>query len=219
MRYLPVMLDLAGRSVLVVGGGAVATRKARRLLEAGAHVRVVAVEATESLRDLADSEDRLELHLRGYRDGDLDGVSLAFTATGRRAVDEAVSAAAGRAGLWVNAADDLANCSFLMPAMLERGRLQVSVSTGGASPALASRVRDEVDSALGPEYQVAADLLGELRSSLPAGAARGRAFAGLLDDGLLEALRQGDERRVARMADQARRGLVRAASRGGDGDG
>ncbi len=217
MRYLPVMLDLSGRRVLVVGGGGVATRKVLRLAESGAFVRVVALEATDELRSLAASDERIDLHLRAYAEADLEEVALVFSATGDESVEQAVSDAARRRGIWMNAADDPNRCSFLMPAVLERGPLQVSVSTGGASPALARRVRDEIDAALGPEYASAVELLGGLRLSLPAGGARGRVFAELLDGGLLEAIRQGDDARVERMTDEARRGLAKAASRGEEG--
>jgi precorrin-2 dehydrogenase/sirohydrochlorin ferrochelatase len=90
------------------------------------------------------------------------------------------------------------------------------VSTGGASPALARRVRDEIDAALGPEFGVAAELLGELRERFERSEERRRAFGRLLDDGLLEALRHGDEERVERMTREALRGLTRI-SRGGRG--
>ncbi len=219
MRYLPVMLDLAERRVLVVGGGAVAERKVTRLLEAGAVVRVVALEATPRLLSMAEAEARLDLELRAYAESDLDGTSLVFTATGDPDVEQAVSEASTQRGLWVNAADDPVRCTFLMPAILERGPLQVAVSTGGASPALATRVRDEIDATLGPEYAAAVELLGALRQTLPPGDARARVFADLLDGGLLEALRQGDDARVERMTDEARRGLAKAATRGGEGEG
>lgn len=217
MRYLPVMLDLADRRVLVVGGGAVATRKVTRLLTAGASVRVVAIEASADLRRISESEDRVELLLRPFADSDLEGVDLVFSATGEPHVAQEVYDGAQRRGLWANAADDPERCAFLMPAVLERGPLLVAVSTGGASPALAQRVRDEIDATLGLEYAAAVELLGELRDTLPAGEERSRALASLLDGGLLEALRQGDDTRVARLADQARRGVAAAAGRGGEG--
>lgn len=216
MRYLPVMLDLADRSVLVVGGGGVASRKVERLLGAGASVRVVTIEANEALRQLADSEARVDLILRPYADADLEDVSLVFTATGDPAVEQRVHDTALARGLWVNAADDPDRCSFLMPAVMERGALQVAVSTGGASPALAKRVRDEIEAALGPEYAAAVDVLGALRTTLPPGDARARVLADLLDGGLLEALRQGDDARVQRMTEEARRGISKAVARGGE---
>jgi siroheme synthase-like protein len=213
MRYLPVMLDVAGRRVLVVGGGATATQKASRLLAAGARLRVVAPVITADLVALTDGRSDVEFHRRDFREGDLDGVVLVFSATGVREVERAVRDAAERAGLWVNAVDDPEHCSFLMPATLARGPLEIAVSTGGASPALARRVRDEIGASLGPEYGAAAEILGELRRDLPPGEARQRAFQRLLDGGLLEALRQGDGARVDRMTEEARR---RAAEIGGE---
>ncbi len=216
MRTLPVMLNLAGRVVLVVGGGPVATRKVSRLLETGCEVRVVALEAHAAMHELAREEAHVSLEERAFRDVDLDGVDLAFSATGRPEVEDAVLAAARSRGVWINAADDPDRCTFHMPATCERGPLQVAVSTGGASPALAARVRDEVDSILGPEYAAAVELLGRLRSEIEGGPERSRAFADLLDGGLLEALRRGDATRVERLTAHLRRGLARSAAGGGD---
>lgn len=211
------MLDVSERAVLVVGGGAVATGKVSRLRAAGARVRVVAREASAELLELRERDTAVSVELRPFRDADLDGAELVFTATGDAEVNQAVLDGARRRRLWVNAADDPARCTFLMPAVLERGTLQVAVSSGGASPTLARRVRDEIDAALGPEYARAAELLGQLREALPAGEERGRALGQLLDGGLLEALRNGDEARVERLTEEARRGLGRAATRGGAG--
>ena len=215
MRFLPVMLDVAARRVLVVGGGTVATGKVARLREAAAQVRVVALEASAELTSLCARDSTVSLETRAFRDVDLDGVDLVFTATGDPAVTEQVAEGARRRGLWMNAADDPARCTFLLPATIERGALQVAVSSGGASPTLAKRVRDEIDAALGPEYARAAELLGELRRELPTGDERRRALGQLLDGGLLEALRQGDDVRVARLTEAARRGFGRAAAGGG----
>lgn len=214
MRYLPVMLDLAGRRVLVVGGGRVATRKVARLLDAGAWVRVVALEASPELRAIGARATTLEILLRAFDSSDLDDVQVVFTATGDGAVEAAVHEAADQRGVWVNAADDPERCSFLMPATLERGALQVAVSTGGESPVLAGRVRDEIDAALGPEYADAVAILGGLRRELPAGQRRSQAFSELVDGGLLEALRQGDEKRVERMTEAARRGAQAGGGKG-----
>lgn len=216
MRYLPVMLDLAGRRILVVGGGRVATRKVARLLDSGASVRVVSPEVSPELEAIAARTDRLELSLRPFDPSDLDGIQLVFTATGVESVEQIVHDEGDRRGVWVNAADDPERCSFLMPATLERGSLQVAVSTGGESPVLAGRVRDEIDAALGPEYADAVAILGRLRRELPPGEERSRAFSDLVDGGLLEALRQGDDARVERMTSAAKRS-VHGASQGGEG--
>jgi siroheme synthase-like protein len=213
MRYLPVMLDLKDCPVLVVGAGAVAARKAALLVRGGARVTVVAPEIGAEMERLASREDRLRIARRRFGASDLGGVRLVFAATNDAKVQSDIAAEAEKKGVWVNAADEPENCTFLMPALLERGPLQVAVSTGGASPALARRVRDEIDAALGPEFVEAAEVLGELRERFERGEARGRAFTRLLDEGLLEALRQGDEARVERMTREALQGLPRARTR------
>jgi siroheme synthase-like protein len=134
----PVYLDLRGVSVLVVGAGPVAARKVVGLAAAGARVRVVA----PSVSDALDRSLVAELRERAFAPPDLDGVRLVVTATGSRDVDAEVAAAATAAGLWVNAADQPDDCTFILPAIARNGPLTVAVSTGGASPALARRLRD-----------------------------------------------------------------------------
>ncbi len=214
MGFLPVILDLGGRTALVVGGGSVATGKVGRLREAGAVVRVVTQEASAELQVLGEDDADITIEIRQFRDEDLEGVDLVFTATGDPDVSRKVAEGARQRGVWMNAADDAARCTFFLPAVLQRGSLQVAVSSGGTSPTLAVRVRDEIDAALGQEYGRAAELLGGLRRSLPAGQDRGKILGQLLDGGLLEALRRGDEGRVERLTEAARRGFRRPTVRG-----
>ncbi len=136
----PIMLDLAGVPVLVVGGGTVAQRKIECLLKAGADVTVVARSAVESICSMP-----VRVHLRRYEPADLDHVRLVITATDDPAVNAAVSAEAAARGIWVNSADDPANCTFTLPAIARDGQITVAVSTGGASPALASHLRGEIE--------------------------------------------------------------------------
>jgi siroheme synthase-like protein len=123
----PVDLVVAGRPVLVVGGGRVALGKVRGLLEAGARVTVVAPEVVDELAAL----DGVRIERRRYERGEVAGYRLAFTATGDAAVDQAVFDDGEAAGVWVNSADDPARCSFTLPARLRRGDLLVTVSTAG----------------------------------------------------------------------------------------
>lgn len=132
---------------MVVGGGEVASRKARKLLQAGAEVVVISPEAS---RELSASE--VEVHRRPYRDGDLEGAHLAFTATDSREVNAAVAREAGERGVPINVADRPSEGDFALPSTLRRGRLQVAVSTGGASPTLAKRIRGELEGAFGSEW-------------------------------------------------------------------
>jgi siroheme synthase-like protein len=156
-----VNLDLRGRPVLVVGGGRVALRKVQGLLAAGAVVTVVAPEVRDELRRLP-----VRLRVRRYRTGDLRGARLVVSATGDAAVNQRVHDDAEAAGVWVNAADDPARCTFTLPAVLRRGAVQVTVSTGGASPALSAWLRQRLEAELGPELADLAEALAERRAAL-----------------------------------------------------
>lgn len=155
----PVNLVVAGKRCVVVGGGDVAARKARGLLDAGATVHVVAPQVSDAVRALSG----VTFDERPYEDRDLDGCALVIAATGDTAVDHRVFLDAEARGIWVNAADDPANCTFTLPAQLRRGALLVTVSTSGRSPAVASWLRDQLDAQLGPEYEVLVDLVAEAR--------------------------------------------------------
>ncbi len=143
----PIFLDLSGRRCVVVGGGEVASRKARKLLQARAEVVVISPEITPELGSVA-----VEVHRRLYEEGDLDNAYLAFAATDSREVNAAVAREAKERGIPVNVADKPSEGDFALPSTLRRGRLQVAVSTGGASPALARRIKDELEESFGPEW-------------------------------------------------------------------
>ena len=142
--YYPVFLDLRGRPVLVVGGGKVALRKARGLVEAGARLTVVAPECRPEFERLP-----VRLARRRFRASDLEGAFLAFTATDDRAVNARVAREARRRGIPVNVADSRDECDFLVPARVRRGHLQIAVSTGGERPRLAADLRRRLESVLG----------------------------------------------------------------------
>jgi precorrin-2 dehydrogenase/sirohydrochlorin ferrochelatase len=190
--YYPVALDLRDRLCLVVGGGPVAEAKVEGLLEAGARVTVVSPEVTESLATWA-IDGRIIHRPHEYRADDLDGQQLVFSATDRREVTKAVAADARRRGLWVNAADDPAFCDFLLPSVLRRGRLIVAVSTGGASPALAARVRRDLEAYFAPEYDELVELAAEVRAELRSRAQRpvAEAWRGAFDRDLVVLLAEG----------------------------
>jgi precorrin-2 dehydrogenase/sirohydrochlorin ferrochelatase len=186
----PVNLVLDGRQCLVVGGGRIALRKVEGLLACGARVRVVAPRIDPALRVLPD----VTFDERPWRPDDLAGTWLVIAATDDPAVNAAVYDAGQRAGIWVNGADDPANCSFTLPSVVRRGDLQVAVSTGGRSPALASWLRRRLEGEIGPEYGVLLDILATEREGLKAA---GRSTEGLdwnsaLDSDMLDLIRTGD---------------------------
>jgi len=165
VTYYPIFLDLRGRRCLVVGGGREGQRKVEGLLAAGGVVTVIAPELTSDLQArLAAGE--LEFVQREYRDGDLEGYELCMVATDDGAVNAAVAREGKRQRIWVNAADDPPNCDFILPAVIRRGAITLAASTGGASPALARRLREELEAYLTEEMPALAELLREVRDDL-----------------------------------------------------
>jgi siroheme synthase-like protein len=167
---------MTGRRCLVIGGGAVAERKIASLLEVGAKVTVISPAVTKAI--FAWSKDSsIQLKGRCHRSGDLAGYQLVFVATDDADVNDRVYQDGRSLGVWVNAADDPARCDFILPSVLRRGELAVAVSTGGASPAVARAIREELEGYFTEDFaqlvQVAAEVRRELKEkffSVAAGA-------------------------------------------------
>jgi precorrin-2 dehydrogenase len=188
----PVNLVVAGRPCLVVGGGRVAVTKVTGLLDAGARVTVVAPEVDPRLAEAADG-GALALERRPYRPGEAAGYRFVIAATGDPAVNQQVFDDGETAGVWVNSADDPERCTAILPARVRQGRLTVTVSTGGHSPAVASWLRERLATELGPEYDELIELLAEARQEVQA---QGLGTESLdwkraLDSGILDLLRAG----------------------------
>ena len=167
MDYYPVFLDLTGRHCLVVGGGSVAEGKVRGLLAARADLTLIAPALSPDLNQIA-SAGKIRHVERQYEPGDLDGAELCFIATDDGAINARVAADCRERGVWVNAADDPANCDFILPAVVRSGSVVVAASTGGTSPALARRLREELTAFLDEGYGPLGDLLGNVRSEVRA---------------------------------------------------
>lgn len=166
MAYYPVCLDMTDRPCLVVGGGPVAERKVAGLLDAGARLTVVSPSATDRLREWARA-DRIRLRTREYAAADLAGQAVVFVATDDGGINAGVARDARAVGVLVNAVDDPAHCDFILPAVLSRGEITVAVSTGGASPALARAVRDELGAYLDrDDYAALARVVTDVRRIL-----------------------------------------------------
>ena len=161
----PMFVKLAGRKCLVVGGGPVAEGKVDGLLASDAEVVVVAPEVTEKIATW-NREHRLTWHARRFQPSDLDGSFLVIAATEVDAVNESVFREAEARGILCNAVDEPERCHFYHPAVVRRGRLQIAISTGGLSPALASRLRQELEQQFGPEYERWIEELGVLRQKV-----------------------------------------------------
>jgi glutamate-1-semialdehyde 2,1-aminomutase len=167
-RYYPIFLDLEGRPVIVIGGGRVATEKVAGLRRAGARITVVSPDLAPELQELRARGEIAHIP-RAWREEDLDGDwAVVMVATDDGAVNRGVRAAARARRLWVNAADDPANCDFILPAVVRRGRITLAASTGGASPALARRLREELEAYLTEDMPALADLLAEVRAEVRA---------------------------------------------------
>lgn len=147
----PVMLSVRDRWCLVVGGGEVALRKIRALLDDGARVRVVAPEVVEPLRELA-AGNRIAVEQRPYRPGEVSGYVLVFAATDQREVNRRVFQDAEESGVWVNVADDPELCSFHLPARVRRGPLQLSIASGGEAPFVVRRLRQALECRFDPSW-------------------------------------------------------------------
>ncbi|CAG0962511.1 precorrin-2 dehydrogenase / sirohydrochlorin ferrochelatase [Anaerolineae bacterium] len=199
MRYYPVFLDINTKPCVVIGGGAVAERKVKGLLAAGASVTVISPAATKSLLGLA-SKGQIKFTKRRFRPGMLDGFFLAFAATGSKEVNEAVAAEAREMGIPVNAADDPAHCSFIMPAVVDRGALTVAISTSGKSPLFARLLREGLETIIGTEYETLVEILGAVRKKLLkrrlSHDKKESIIKDLLNSRLPEMIRAGDDRGI-----------------------
>jgi uroporphyrin-III C-methyltransferase/precorrin-2 dehydrogenase/sirohydrochlorin ferrochelatase len=166
------MLEVKGRSCLVVGGGGVALRKVQGLVEEGARVTVVAPMVVEPLRRMAE-ESGIRWHSRSYRDGEAEGHALVFAATDDRSVNARVFRDAEEAGIWANVADDPELCSFHLPARIRRGPLQLAVGSAGEAPFVVRRLRRLLERRFGAEWGEWLAAAGRFRERVRASATDG----------------------------------------------
>ncbi len=152
MELFPISVSLQGRKVLLVGAGEVGAAKAEGLLCSGAEIHVVALRAKGWIQEQA-SKGNLQWHARAFAAADLQGMFLVIAATDSAEVNRAVFEAARERGVLCNVVDDPEHCDFFYPAVVRRGPLQIAISTGGLSPALAHRLRVDLEEQFGPEYE------------------------------------------------------------------
>ena len=165
MSLFPMFVKLDGRRCLVIGAGSVGEAKIESLLATAAFVQVVAPKATSKVREWA-REGRIQLCLREYAPADLAGVFLVIAATSSRALHNEIYAEAKSRGVLCNTVDEPERCDFYFPAVVRRGDLQIAISTGGLSPALAQRLRKELEEQFGPEWEAWVAQLGRTREEL-----------------------------------------------------
>ena len=165
VTLFPLFLRLEGRRCLLVGAGNIAAQKIQSLLSAGAVVHVVAPMAGSLLRKLI-REGQVCWSQRAFRSSDLDGAVLVIAATGDPVINETVFREARRRGILCNAVDEPERCDFYYPALVQRGDLQIAISTAGRSPALAQRIRKELETQFSQDYAEWLSWLGDVRTRL-----------------------------------------------------
>ena len=168
MSLLPIFVKLRNRLVVVVGGGAVAEGKIESLFAAEARVRMVAPEVTPRISEWIE-QNKIEWRASAFEPVHLDGAFLVIAATSARGVNEAVFREADARGILCNAVDDIEHCHFYYGSVVQRGDLQIAVSTNGKSPALAQRLRIQLEKQFGSEYELWLEWLGAARELLRAG--------------------------------------------------
>lgn len=199
MKYYPIYLDMANKRCVVVGGGEVAERKIKRLLECGARVVVVGTALTPFLEQKK-KEGAIEHVAADYKESCLTGACLVIGATDSDEVNGKISQDAKARGIPVNIVDEPSQCDFIVPSLFQQGDLMITVSTGGKSPALAKKLRKELEDRYGPEYAVLLNIMGDLREAV---IAQGRSsaenkllFESIISSDILQALRGENRRRV-----------------------
>jgi precorrin-2 dehydrogenase/sirohydrochlorin ferrochelatase len=165
LAFFPLMLRLQGRTCLIVGGGEVAAAKIRGLLHCGAKVVVVSPSAVRQIQEQARA-GLIVWHRRAFSARDVEGALLVIAATSCSPINNAVFHACHERGALCNAVDDPENCDFFYPAVVRRGGLQIAISTNGSSPALAARLRRELEEQFGPEWGFWVQHLGRKRREL-----------------------------------------------------
>jgi precorrin-2 dehydrogenase / sirohydrochlorin ferrochelatase len=202
-KYYPVFLDLEDRLCVVVGGGAVAFRKVESLLANGAIVRVVAPEISRSIMRL----QGLEIRKKQYNKSDLKDALLVFAATDMEETNKAVSMDALKLNVFCNVVDTPSLCTFIVPSVVEKGPIKIAISTGGVSPALSKKLREELTVAIGNEYEILARILGRIRpivvSQNGGTEAHKRVFETLINSSLPEAIRKSRKDEVKSILRQA----------------
>ena len=195
MSYYPILLELGGKKVLVVGGGRVAQRKIETLLEYGALIFIISRELTPNLKRLVEDKKITRLGT-DFREQDLDEAFLVIAATDDKRLNHKISESAQKRGQLINAVDQPVDCNYIVPSIVKKGDLLIAISTSGKSPALAKKIREKLDREFGAGYEMFLGLMGRLRGKiLSMGLPReenSRIFHEIIDSGILESLAIND---------------------------
>ena len=194
-KYYPVNLDITNRRCVIIGGGDVAERKAERLIECGAQVTIVSPLLTPLLEERKKARQIVHVD-RDYEEKTLHGAFMVIGATDRNEINAQISQDALSLGILVNNLDDPDKCNFILPSLVQQGDLSIAISTGGKSPALAKKLREDMQQQYGPEYQVLLRIMGSLRKKVLtqsyAPQDNKALFVDLVHSDILQAIRDGN---------------------------
>ena len=199
MRYYPINLDINNRNCLVIGGGGVGTRKVKTLLDCGARVTLVSPKVSPQLRDLATSGDII-LKERSYQSDDLSNMFLVIGATDDEKLNKQISGDADRLNTLCNIADRPEVCNFILPSIVHRDDLVITISTSGQSPAMAKKLRKSLENQFGKEYGTLLRLMGAIRKKLLQQAHEPEAhrplFEQLINSDLIGMIQEGEVEKI-----------------------
>ena len=195
--YYPIFLDIENRNALIIGGGNVCARKVETMLKYGARVTVLAPRVTDEIEKWA-HDGEIQLLRKRYEEKDLEGANIVIASTDNEAVNTQIAEDCRRRRIPVNVVDVTHLCEFIVPAIVEKGSIQIAVSTGGSSPAVARTLKEDLQRFVGPEYDEVNRVLGTLRDgakkALPTDLDRKKFFDGIIAGGVLDMLREGRRR-------------------------
>ncbi|HNZ65556.1 MAG TPA: bifunctional precorrin-2 dehydrogenase/sirohydrochlorin ferrochelatase [Smithella sp.] len=196
MKYYPIFLDIRDKLCVIIGGGEVALRKAERLLDCGAKVSVISPKLVPELAALKNKH--LIVHIATEYSGDLlDRAALIIGATDDEKTNASISRDARAKGIPVNIVDDPQKCDFILPSIVQRGDLAITIGTGGKSPALARRLREELEKQYGKEYEIFLNILGNLRAKMEKNAGVGKDwFNSFMAAGILDSIKSRDMKKT-----------------------
>ncbi|MGB9499068.1 MAG: bifunctional precorrin-2 dehydrogenase/sirohydrochlorin ferrochelatase [Dissulfuribacterales bacterium] len=205
MNFYPIYLNIKNRKCLVVGGGAVAARKAETLAKCGAIVMVVSQDFTESLHEI-EKRSAVTLICRPYESSDLDGKFLVIGATNNEELNRNISADAEKRNMLCNIADVPDICNFILPSIICRGDFSIAISTSGKSPAFAKKLRKDFEKTFGEEYARFLTLMGAVRNKLlaekHAPEAHKPLFEKLINSGLIDLIKNNRTKDINRLLDE-----------------
>ncbi|MBI5681592.1 MAG: bifunctional precorrin-2 dehydrogenase/sirohydrochlorin ferrochelatase [Deltaproteobacteria bacterium] len=199
MEYYPIFLDIKDKPCVVIGGGKVAERKVLSLLDAGAKVCVISPDVTPAIKRLA-CQKKIKIISRAYKQGDVKGLFLVYSATDNRTVSLMVFKEAQKNGILLNVVDVPELCNFIVPSVVERGALLIAISTSGKSPAMAKKIRERLEKEFGTEYGVFLDIMGKIREKVLTGSKEPdknkKIFEELVNSALLDLIRQKNKKEI-----------------------